>query len=129
MRTCPKCNDEKPETAFRGNQCRDCRRGPRGPRKSVPSAERSPEPQYRSNAKKAGIKDVERAVAARMAATSCEVCGSEHMLAMDHDHGTGIFRGILCSACNRALGALGDDATSLRRVLAYLERSDPGTSR
>jgi hypothetical protein len=50
---------------------------------------------------------------------------AEHI---DHCHETGTVRGILCGACNTALGALGDNADGLRRALAYLEgNADPDT--
>ena len=40
---------------------------------------------------------------------------------MDHCHSTGVFRGLLCSACNLALGKVGDDSETLRRLATYLE--------
>lgn len=42
---------------------------------------------------------------------------------LDHDHKTGQPRGILCQACNLALGHLKDDVAILRRAVQYLERS------
>lgn len=41
-------------------------------------------------------------------------------MAVDHDHTTGRFRGLLCASCNGALGALGDSVEGLERALAYL---------
>lgn len=65
----------------------------------------------------------------------CAICrtdspGSYHHWCVDHDHrccpGRGqscgaCVRGILCPACNKGLGLLGDDAEVLRRATAYLE--------
>jgi hypothetical protein len=40
---------------------------------------------------------------------------------VDHCHETGQVRGVLCVRCNSAIGALGDTARSVARVVAYLE--------
>ena len=57
----------------------------------------------------------------------CALCGSSTRPCVDHCHETGRVRGILCSACNTAVGILGDNAESLRNVVAYLEGVDlPG---
>jgi len=41
----------------------------------------------------------------------------------DHDHVTGIFRGILCQRCNLILGHAKDDPQHLRAVIRYLGRA------
>lgn len=41
-------------------------------------------------------------------------------LSVDHCHKTGKVRGLLCNACNRALGFFRDNPTSLRRAIVYL---------
>jgi len=56
----------------------------------------------------------------------CELCGNTNgrkVLALDHCHVTGEFRGWLCSKCNASIGALGDCAAGLRRAVAYLVRA------
>jgi hypothetical protein len=42
---------------------------------------------------------------------------------MDHDHGTGAFRGWLCTPCNAGIGLLGDNAEGVRRALQYLSKT------
>lgn len=34
----------------------------------------------------------------------CAICGSDDPQCVDHDHGTGKVRGVLCQGCNGALG-------------------------
>ena len=59
----------------------------------------------------------------------CECCETPtHLLrtmqlVLDHCHETNIFRGWLCSPCNRAIGALGDNVQGLERAVAYLKRA------
>lgn len=57
---------------------------------------------------------------------SCALCHKPNVkgkkLAVDHDHKTGIIRGLLCNRCNAALGALGDNVDSITEVLNYLCR-------
>lgn len=43
-------------------------------------------------------------------------------LAVDHCHNSGAVRGLLCSACNHAIGKLQDSPAILRRAAEYLER-------
>lgn len=40
---------------------------------------------------------------------------------VDHDHATGIFRGLLCHSCNRAIGLLKESVTTLQTLLLYLQ--------
>lgn len=61
----------------------------------------------------------------------CDVCGrsaeevaangrSGERLHIDHDHETGVVRGVLCKHCNSALGLAGDDPERLIALAAYL---------
>lgn len=52
----------------------------------------------------------------------CQICKLKKKLCVDHDHKTGIVRGLICANCNRAIGLLGDDATTLQAAAEYLAR-------
>ena len=59
----------------------------------------------------------------------CAICkapdakrkGDKH-LHVDHNHQTGMVRGLLCNPCNRGLGFLGE--ANLQAALDYLQRTD-----
>jgi uncharacterized protein (DUF924 family) len=64
--------------------------------------------------------------AQRLAAQNgvCAVCEgnrSTKALGVDHDHKTGLARGLLCSNCNSALGLMDDNATLIRKLAEYRE--------
>lgn len=40
---------------------------------------------------------------------------------VDHNHETGVFRGLLCHSCNRGLGLLKDSITTLQTLILYLQ--------
>lgn len=57
---------------------------------------------------------------------ACMICGgpptgNHRRLAMDHDHKTGKFRGLLCGWCNNGLGMFQDNPETLRQAARYLE--------
>jgi hypothetical protein len=59
---------------------------------------------------------------------NCEICGATksyngHRLAIDHDHDTGDFRGILCKSCNLGIAAFQDNVSLMEKAIAYLMRS------
>lgn len=61
----------------------------------------------------------------------CEVCESENerrkdVIAFDHCHKTGKFRGWLCDRCNMTIGAAADDPSLLRKLADYLDKSRAG---
>jgi len=54
----------------------------------------------------------------------CAICKSAKLECIDHCHTTGRVRGVLCRACNAALGQFRDNPDLFVRGAEYLERSD-----
>lgn len=55
---------------------------------------------------------------------ACAICGSPPQsgaLALDHCHRRGTMRGLLCKACNFALGCFRDDVEILKSAITYLQ--------
>lgn len=57
----------------------------------------------------------------------CAICGTNEFgkqakLDIDHCHDRGYVRGLLCGACNRALGLLKDNVCTLNNAIKYLEK-------
>ena len=60
---------------------------------------------------------------------SCEICSVDLVAGnkgsntqhIDHDHKTGIIRGVLCKSCNTGLGLFKDNPEILREAARYLE--------
>jgi len=60
----------------------------------------------------------------------CMVCEKREDLQIDHDHKIcndkfaceKCFRGILCGACNRALGIMTDDVSKLKKMIQYIQK-------
>jgi hypothetical protein len=55
----------------------------------------------------------------------CAICHSDKSgrrgWHVDHDHQSGVVRGLLCHFCNTAIGSLKDDPELLRAAALYLE--------
>jgi hypothetical protein len=56
----------------------------------------------------------------------CRICGKppsvgRYRFHLDHDHESGVVRGLVCNRCNSGMGFFGDDPVMLRRAAAYLE--------
>lgn len=48
--------------------------------------------------------------------------GQPSRLHVDHNHSTGLVRGLLCNNCNQAIGKMGDDPDRLITAAEYLRR-------
>ena len=67
--------------------------------------------------------NVEEAETLRKKINICQICGSNKNLHIDHIHGTGKIRGILCFSCNAALGLLKDKRDLCLKAADYLDQA------
>lgn len=56
----------------------------------------------------------------------CAICNKhqsafKRRLAVDHDHETGIVRGLLCGSCNTSLGGFCEDIDTLESAIKYIK--------
>lgn len=58
----------------------------------------------------------------------CAICqratGKTKRLAVDHDHDTGLVRGLLCGPCNKMVGYFRNSSEAFLRAAAYLQAAD-----
>ncbi len=54
----------------------------------------------------------------------CGICRCDYdknkRFHVDHDHDTGLIRGLLCRKCNLGIGLLGDSLETVKRAVSYL---------
>jgi hypothetical protein len=89
------------------------------------------EGQVRQAAKRHGLDPVAVVAHFRQHHGACDICGGTpsggdrrtSRLCIDHDHLTGEFRGLLCTACNTAIGKFKDDPEILAAAIRYLMAS------
>jgi hypothetical protein len=69
---------------------------------------------------------VTEAQMAKLHSGACHICGQtfneERLCHVDHDHSTGMVRGILCTNCNLGLGAFKDSVVTIQKAILYLQR-------
>jgi len=117
---CRLCGREKVSGEFPGltygtYRCRDC------------LAEKGQESQQRRH----GLTAQEFQVLLQKQNGRCAICGVREghrsvrgrvcQLAVDHDHRTGLIRGLLCNSCNRGLGRFKDSVALIEAAARYLK--------
>ena len=73
-----------------------------------------------SRRRRYGLSASEFAAMVRAQSGVCRICGRADPDCVDHDHETGLVRGILCGMCNAGLGHFRDDAERMRAAAEYL---------
>jgi hypothetical protein len=108
LRWCAGCREALSSTAFQktSRRCRDCVRIQTRRRRAI---------------------DYDAELASQDGV--CAICkkppvrrGPRERLALDHDHKTGYFRGLICDPCNLMLGLVDDDPVRLLTAIEYLKR-------
>lgn len=87
---------------------------------------RSKKKNYRKRkARLYGLTEIELAAMEAAQQGICLICEefAENGLRIDHDHATGVVRGLLCNACNLGHGAFRDDPLRLLRAARYLRKT------
>jgi hypothetical protein len=129
MKRCPDCREWKPLEEFPRNRrtrdgrhayCKRCHneRG-RETRQRLYGGSRHYHLKRRYGI---SVDDVDALILAQGAI--CPICGRGDPEQVDHDHGTGKVRGVLCFNCNGGLGQFRDDPDALAKAVAYLSRND-----
>jgi hypothetical protein len=73
--------------------------------------------------KKYGLSDAEHSKLLLEQNGRCAICGySNRGLVVDHCHGTGKVRGLLCPTCNRGLGNFNDNPLNLDIAAIYIRK-------
>lgn len=148
MKTCKTCERSLPLTSFhshRGhpdglyNHCKDCynarqralyKAGYLLEERAAYQAGYTDRLKVKRRARRYGIAPEEYERLMREQGGRCAICdGTEtyehHQLCVDHDHASGLVRGLLCSRCNKALGGFNDDPLLLQAATRYLQRALP----
>lgn len=128
---CPTCNTVKPISDYWRGQvyCIPCHKN----KQNTQWHSRTPKSRLEQHLKyKYGITQAEFNEAWQKQDGNCAICENElpdlmeynnrrRGYAIDHNHDTGEFRGILCLNCNSMLGMSKDDIGVLQSAIIYLE--------
>ena len=139
LKTCTVCKETKPITEYRsrGGKMRHLTKSPcnhclylahrdwttRNPDRVQEYRTRDPWTLAKRCARR-GISPEDLVTAYEAQGKCCAICESAISLldsAIDHNHETGEFRGVLCKTCNRALGLFKDNPKVLDRAASYLK--------
>lgn len=140
VKTCNTCHIEKANKYFGvnnampdnlSNKCKQCtsvaRRKNRDDNPEVYKKQwqrnKYSKPEYAENRRLLaayGITSIVKNFLIRKTNGSCEICGDNTKLVVDHDHDNSFVRGMLCSKCNRGIGHFDDNIELLQKAIDYL---------
>jgi len=137
-KSCNKCGQTRPVWDFYAHSgrpgrtqgyCKDCFKAKMA-KYRADNPEKARETWRRSSYKRFGItlEDYNRMFAEQNG--ECAICRThqasfKQALAVDHCHATGVVRGLLCEACNHAIGKFKDSVETLESAINYLLRFEP----
>lgn len=119
MKKCKVCGASKDVT--HGSYCSNCRAA-----YNKEYAARTVNVDYRLQ-RKYGISLQEYHLFLKIQESKCAICKSDDpktdakMFCVDHDHTTGVVRGLLCKTCNSALGLLNEDFKIIQAAAEYVK--------
>lgn len=133
LKPCPSCGEiGKPRVATKGYLCKPCASA-----RAKQWYKDNPEKYFFNQLRaKYGISKEDYLNMVEAQNNKCAICyqeetvenqwkpGEKRRLAVDHDHNTGLIRGLLCYRCNTTLGKMEDNVGWLRNMINYLEDSN-----
>jgi hypothetical protein len=133
LKTCSLCRLEKTVEHFLSDRrsldgfasrCKECRRINRTPEDAEKARRRFLKWKF-------GITLEEYNTILEQQESACAICCQpnswERNFDVDHNHATGAIRGILCSACNTAIGLIAEDPCRAIRLARYLAQHNLAT--
>lgn|SRR6185437_1986870 len=124
MKTCPKCQKEKPESDFYRHKGKGLYRVCKICHSARVKAKATPESKRRRLLKRhynMTLEEYDILVAQQNG--RCLICDQpDSLLNVDHCHESGRVRGLLCRLCNAGLGSFKDDPVRLQSAINYLAR-------
>lgn len=130
LQPCPVCKTtDNPKSTSKGHLCKPCASD-----RAKAWHKNNPEKYFFNQIKaKYGISKQDYLNMKEAQNNKCAICFEEETapntwkedlsrrLAIDHDHRTGLVRGLLCYRCNTTLGKVDDNIKLLQNMIAYLE--------
>ena len=137
-RTCARCKQWKPADQFRPVErkgldrlfayCRDCNTARERERRARDPAATRRKDRERNLNDKYGLAPGKFEALVEAQRGRCAICGggptgNHGRLVVDHDHATGVVRGLLCAMCNTMVGMARDDPAILLAASDYVSMS------
>jgi len=135
MKKCTKCGVEKPLSEFHKNRstkdkycslCKPCNNQHAAAWNKKEVQKRKIIVQKNNYKKRYGLLIEQKQELIDKQKGLCAICSNElkdtHDVCVDHDHKTGLVRGILCRKCNLGIGHLRDSLEIMKSALRYLKK-------